>query len=135
MKIKTIFLGLIAALAMTTAMGREAPLQDSGRIAVVSPSATPVTQEMVRSAIITASQKRDWQVTKDEPGKLTLKYDKQGKHIAIVEASYDATGFELKYLESTNLNYAEKDGVRMIHPNYNHWIQNLVKDIPINLVR
>ena len=54
----------------------------------------------------------------------------RGKHTAIVEIPYSASGFSIKYRDSVNLNYRKDDnGVEMIHPNYNRWVEKLRREI------
>ena len=36
-------------------------------------------------------------------------------------------------MDSTNLDYDDKKGVRHIHKKYNQWIDNMVKDIQAQL--
>jgi hypothetical protein len=58
------------------------------------------------------------------PGKVTLKYNK-GKHEVAVDAIYDADGYQLKYVNSANMNYKLVDGQTQIHPAYNDWVAKL----------
>ncbi|HEY9110034.1 MAG TPA: hypothetical protein VIN58_25430, partial [Roseateles sp.] len=66
-------------------------------------------------------------VQNDVPGELLLKQNRQGKHEATVKVSYDATGYQLAYSNSYNLN-ADVERQR-IHPTYNMWLRNLSNDI------
>ena len=116
---------LVLALSAVAAQAREAPLMEPGRVVLTATSG----QEAVRAAIIAGSATHGWVVAQEEPGKLTLKYNKQGKHEVVVDALFDAKGYELKYVDSKNMNYAKKDEGTVIHPNYNRWIANLVKAI------
>jgi len=122
---KRIALTLALSLALVAAQAREAPLMETGRVVLTAASG----QEAVRSAIIAGSATHGWVVAQEEPGKLTLKYNKQGKHEVVVDALFDAKGYELKYVDSKNMNYAKNDQGTVIHPNYNRWIANLVKAI------
>ena len=126
MKVMTaaLALALVAWLGVAQA-GRQAPLVDPEPVLVP----TAQSAESVRAAIIAGGQQLGWMVAQDAPGKLTLRYNKQGKHEAVIDAVYDAKGYQLKYVGSTNLNYAENAGAREIHPNYNRWIANLIKHI------
>lgn len=120
---------LVLALALHSgaAIARTADLYDAPK--VLSVSATPLDARQVRDRIVAGGQSQGWAVTREEPGLVELSYDKQGKHQAAVVVRYDPSGYKIDYLSSFNLNYAEQDGVRKIHPNYNRWIQNLIKRI------
>lgn len=135
MKIRTFFIVFAAAFVMANAISREVPLQDVGRTLIVSTSDAAPTLINVRAAIINGAQSSGWQIVGDDSNKLTLKYNKQGKHEVVVAAVYDTNGFELKYIDSTSMNFSEKNGTKMIHPNYNRWVQSLIKGITSNLIR
>ncbi len=122
---KRIAIALALSMALVAAQAREAPMVETGRVVLTAASG----QDAVRSAIIAGSASHGWVVAKDEPGKLTLKYNKQGKHEVVIEAVFDDKGYELKYVDSKNMNYAKNDQGTVIHPNYNRWIANLVKAI------
>jgi hypothetical protein len=121
--------GLALALALCLpaagALAREAPMVEPGRELLVSASASsPQTPERVRHAILEGSSRYGWRVSEDKPGRVTLVYDK-GSHHAVIDVDYDAEGFQIKYRESSDLNFEVQDGKRYIHPNYNRWIANL----------
>lgn len=135
MRIRIFFIVFAAAFVMANAISREVPLQDVGRTLLVSTSSVPLTLVNVRAAIINGGQTLGWQILGDDPNRLTLKYNKQGKHEVVVAVIYDASGFELKYIDSTSMNFSDKNGTQMIHPNYNRWVQNLTKGISSSLIR
>lgn len=122
-------LALVLALALqsTAAMARVADLYEAPR--VLSTSATPLEGVQMRDRIVRGGQALGWAVTLEAPGVVELTYDKNGKHQVTVAVRYDTAGYEVTYVRSFNLNYAEVDGVRKIHPNYNRWVLNLIKSI------
>lgn len=122
---KRIVVTLVLALSTLVTQAREAPLMEPGRVLLTAASG----EEAVRAAIIAGGASHGWVVAQEEPGKLTLRYNKQGKHEVVVDALFDAKGYELKYVDSKNMNYAKNDQGTVIHPNYNRWIANLVKAI------
>lgn len=87
------------------------------------------TQQQLRDRIVAAGQSLGWLVSKEEPGRLELQYDKQGKHHVTIAVEYDTQGYKISYLHSVNLNFEDMGGARKIHPNYNRWIRNLMKRI------
>lgn len=131
---KFVFAGaLLAAMLMASPAhaGRQAPLIEPARVVLYSPDGQPLTAEKVRHAILMGAQPLGWLVSKDAPGVLELSYNKQNKHYVVVRATYDAEGYLLRYVSSTNLNYELKAEGPEIHPNYNRWIQNMISRIMI----
>lgn len=123
----------LAAMLMASPAhaGRQAPLIEPSRVVLYSPDSQPLTAEKVRNAILMGAQPLGWLVNKDAPGVLELSYNKQNKHYVVVRATYDAEGYLLRYVSSTNLNYELKTEGPEIHPNYNRWIQNMISRIMI----
>jgi hypothetical protein len=125
-------LGLALAAAMGAAHGRDAPMVQPGRVLLATADGQDKGAPAVRAAILRGAQGLGWMLGAEEPGKLTLKFNKQGKHEVVIEAAYDDKGYELKYVGSTNMNFSRNaDGSLEIHPNYNRWIANLIKHIAI----
>ncbi|MBK1612140.1 hypothetical protein CKO44_01480 [Rubrivivax gelatinosus] len=131
MKTKQWALALILTAAMGAATARSVPLVEPERVLLPTTSQTqaPRSADSVRATIINGAQSLGWVVVKDEPGKLQLKYNKQNKHEVVIDAIYDAEGYQLKYVSSINMNYSGLDTGAEIHPGYNRWIANLIKTI------
>ena len=87
-----------------------------------------VSMADVETAIRRAGQGLGWQITSQGPGRaegvLVLR-----EHRAVVSITYDTKSYSILYKDSSNLHY---DG-KMIHSNYNGWIQNLDKAIRTQL--
>lgn len=125
-------LALAMAASLGTAHGRDAPMVQPGRVLLAAADGQASAAPAVRAAILRGAQGLGWSLSAEEPGKLTLKYNKQGKHEVVIQAAYDDKGYELKYVDSTNMNFSRNaDGSLQIHPNYNRWIANLIKHIVI----
>ena len=132
---KKVVIGLALATLLGVAQARFAvPLVEPERVALVS-GTTELTPNMVRQAIVRGGATHDWTVASDQPGKLQLKYNKQNKHEVLVDISYDAAGFLIRYAGSTNMKYENKAGVPMIHPAYNTWVGNLSRAITVEATR
>ncbi|MFC4160473.1 hypothetical protein [Chitinimonas lacunae] len=114
----------IALLASTTALARQAPLVEPPRVAL-----STQTAEQVRGYIVNGARTLGWTVVSEKDGQVTLKFNKQNKHEVVINADYDAKGYQLRYVSSSNMNFEEANGQREIHPNYNRWINNLIKRI------
>lgn len=130
MKTKTLAVALTLSLALAAgayATRSAVPLIEPARIELAASSAN-ADVEAVKNAIVVGGAVLNWTVVSSEPGKLRLQFSKQGKHIVVVDATYDATGYQLKYVSSTNMKYEETDGP-VIHPFYNKWVDNLIHSI------
>ena len=123
----------VAMLAVSSAQAkRQAPLIDTPRVAVLNAQGQSLTAEQIRSAILSGAKAVGWLVNTDAPGTLLLSYNKQNKHYVVIRLDYDAQGYQARYVSSTNLNYeTPAEGGALIHPNYNLWIDNLLKHIKV----
>ncbi|MCM5682683.1 hypothetical protein M8A51_24390 [Schlegelella sp. S2-27] len=105
------------------------PIQDAGRVQIVHSDTRGATVEDARMAISYAAQQKGWVILTDNPGTLALKYDKQGRHQAVIDVLYDAQSYEFKYVSSFGLGYEDApEGVK-IHPAYNNWLTQLRSQI------
>jgi hypothetical protein len=111
---------------------RQAPLVDPERVLMINATPNPMTAAQVRTAIVAGGREHGWYVTEDKPGQVALRYDRGGKHTVVITVDYDDKGYQIRYTSSVNLNYEEVNGVREIHPNYNRWIQILIRSINAN---
>ena len=131
MKTKTITAALILSLMLAVgAHARSAvPLIEPPHIELAVGGDNADT-DAVKNAIVAGGAQVQWAVVSSEPGKLRLRYIKNGKHEVIVDALYDATGYQLKYVSSSNMKYDPDslDGP-VIHPYYNKWIEQLMHSI------
>lgn len=119
----------IALLASTATMARQAPLVEPARVAMAPISAKAQTAEDVRGYIVNGARTLGWTLAGEKAGQVTLKFNKQNKHEVVISADYNDKGYQLRYVSSSNMNYEENGGQREIHPNYNRWINNLIKRI------
>jgi hypothetical protein len=89
-----------------------------------APVAGTKSLQQVEQAIVEAGQSLGWRMQPQGPGHV------QGTlllrdHRAVVDVSYTAKAYSIRYKDSANLHY---DG-SSIHKNYNGWIQNLDRAI------
>jgi hypothetical protein len=80
--------------------------------------------EDVKKAIVRAGSALGWNMKMVEPGKIIGTLHLR-KHMAKVEIPFTRSSYSILYMDSDKLNY---DG-KMIHSNYNGWIQNLNRGI------
>jgi hypothetical protein len=128
MTIRKLMLGVVLATVAAAAAAREAPLKDPGKIELAVVNGLVTSPARVRQALVLAGASRGWVVAGDQPGRLKLSFNKGDKHRVTVDVSYDERSFDIRYVDSYNLNYAQRDGQTMIHPNYNRWVNNLAHD-------
>ena len=88
------------------------------------------TADDVRKAIIRAGSRRGWVFRDEGPGKLVGTLSLR-KHQATVDVAYGMDSYDITYRDSQNLSYDAANN--KIHANYNGWVQNLVKDISIEM--
>jgi hypothetical protein len=103
---------------------REAPLVNPDPIAIPAKAKSAEVGKIIKKALVA----RKWIVSEDRPGaiKATLLVREHKARIAI---DWNAKDIRISYIDSENLNYLEKNGKKLIHQNYNSWINNLVVDI------
>lgn len=124
--------GLVAGVLMTGALEAWASAQS-----MIEPQRTELTirgagatadPAAMRRIIIEAAVRRGWRVVLEEPGRLTLRVVTHD-HSATVDVLYDAGGFQIKYHDSVDMDYAVEGGRPLIHPRYNRWITELGNEI------
>jgi hypothetical protein len=121
--------GLILAASFVVLAGcRSAPIHDVVAAPVVS--SKPATMEAVQNAIVLAGNGLGWRMEPRSPGTITGILDLRD-HRAVVEVTYDTKTYNIKYKDSSNLNY---DGTN-IHKNYNGWVENLDRAIRMQLAK
>lgn len=128
--IRQLLAAVVFTLALSVAHARSTYMVETGRVLLPQVEGAALTVERTHSLIVRAVLELGWTIVKDEPGRLEVKYSKSaGKHAAVLALLYDASGFEVKYVDSTNLNYDAAAG--KIHPTYNIWVNNIVKKVNV----
>jgi len=93
----------------------------------VSFAALPSTAD-VDDAIYRGCRYRNWQPERVSDGVMRAMLHLRA-HTVTVEIDYGRDWFEVRYVSSNNLRYSNRNGVDMIHANYNGWIKFLVDDL------
>ncbi len=125
-----VLLGFVTSLQAA----RDAILVDRENVPVPVGGSKSLTATDVKRAITGAAMHRGWRIISDAPGKMRLQLDdKKGEYQLIVEATYDAKSYSLKYANSMGLRYREEGGGRFIHSSYGRWLGNLVQSINAEL--
>jgi hypothetical protein len=56
-------------------------------------------------------------------------------HQIVVDIPVSDGKFSIFYKDSVNMKYALEDGKKVIHPQYNNWVANLLGDVRSELSR
>lgn len=123
------FFALLVALSavMPIAHARRAPLLAPDRVVLKPMDGQAPSVAQVRKAILMGTQPHGWVLEQDQASVMQFSYTKGGKHRAVVRFDYDASGYQLSYVSSVELNYEKSaDGSVTIHPTYNMWVRNLL---------
>ncbi len=91
-----------------------------------------LSEKAVAKSIRLGVAQRGWVVSRQDPGYMEATLNIRS-HVAKVGITYDTKSIQIRYIDSTNLDYEVKKGVRRIHGNYLKWITNIVKDISVQL--
>ena len=125
---KTSYIAVLLALSILALGGcRSNPVLNIEQSPVTVITAK-TSAESVKTSIIRATRSLGWTVKEVAPGHLEATLRLRA-HVAVVDIKYSAKEYSILYKDSANLNY---DGVN-IHSNYNSWIQNLDRNIQIQL--
>lgn len=109
----------VAALAGCSALERTEPVRTPRTIITQH-----VTTAQVKDAIINAGQRRDWIMSEAGPGVINATQNVR-KHSVSIRINYSEKEYTINYVNSVNLLASGGE----IHRAYNHWVNNLDKDI------
>lgn len=126
--LKKLLLSFCIGLLPLSAQARAAVMDQPEPIAVPAKLSFAEVEKIVKLSLV----ERDWQVKPAGSGKVEALYARSGRkdnYSVKIAVSYSAKQITIQYLDSSGLDYEEKDGRRTIHKSYNRWIGNLVKDL------
>ena len=132
---RTMVASLLAlTLAASTAQaGGATPLVDHAHLSFAVLPDRALTPAKVREGIAAVGLRHGWAVVAEEPGKLTLANTIRETFKVVINVSYDASGMQVDYVSSENLNYQTRHGVAFIHPKYNKWVNLLMREVNTGL--
>ena len=90
-----------------------------------------ITSNDVKNAIRKGAMAKGWMTKEIKSGLLESQIRVRGKHLVIVDISYDSNGYKINYKNSENLGYNPESNT--IHQNYNKWIASLEQNINYEL--
>ena len=126
MNIKPLKVSLLAMAALALAACAQ-PVYNVEDAPVTTNVQNPSLDD-VTTAIRRAGASLGWQMKEQTPGHIVGTLNIR-RHMAVVDITYNLEEFDIRYRDSTNLDY---DGTN-IHRNYNGWIQNLENAIKVQL--
>lgn len=92
-------------------------------------------QEAVRAAIVRALAERQYVAEAEEPGRIVARFERRGV-VLRVEIRYDATQYEIVYLDSAGLSQQTRtDGQVVISPHYQRYMRTLTARIDEEIAR
>jgi hypothetical protein len=137
MKVKLLAILLLTlTVFIAPAIARQTvQIVDYDNVAITGTGGKVLQREQIKQAIQTAAGTKGWSIASQADGKMLATLTVRGKHTIAVEIEYAVDKYSLRYRDSTNMKYSEKDGHHTIHPNYNKWVQNLRDTIRLELIR
>ncbi len=96
-----------------------------------------ISQEDAAKSISKAVMGRGWTIDSKDisergPSLFTASLHVR-KHSLTIRIEFDTEQITFHYVESENLGFKEKDGVKYIHPKYTTWIKNIELDLAVEL--
>ncbi|HRE15800.1 MAG TPA: hypothetical protein PLW86_01870 [Rhodocyclaceae bacterium] len=130
--LKTLCLATALILTISASHAREAvPIVNYDAIAINTATGKTLTQADVKAAIIRAGSSQGWVMSDIAQDQLTGTLQVRGKHTVVVTIRFSADKFSVAYKDSIDMKYAVFEGVPLIHPFYNKWVQTLINNIRI----
>jgi hypothetical protein len=119
---------LLLAPVMVLLMGAAAVLVDPEPVAVPP----GLSEKAVAKAVAVGVGQRGWVITRQDPQYMEATLHLRS-HVARIGINFDANSVRIRYLDSQNLDYEIKKGVPHIHRNYINWVNNVARDISVQL--
>ncbi len=119
---------LLLLLPLSVFAGGKAELIDPQPVAIPAGLNAKQVSNAIKSSLIA----RTWNIGASEPGQIDAALNVRA-HRADIRIRYDDKSVQITYVDSSNLDFKEKNGKRYIHGNYVSWVNNLAGDISRNL--
>lgn len=135
---RKLLLAVMAALvfpAYPAFARRPVPIVDWPNQTVATASGNKLTLEQVAQAVTKAAFGMGWTSSKISDEQYVARRVVRGKHTVVVSISISPEQYSVTYQSSDNMKFEIYDGVRLIHPNYNVWVRELVEAIRLELSR
>ena len=135
MKILRLLAIAVAFVALNVHARSSVPVLNHDAVPALRASGQPASAEQIRAALQAAGAARGWQITPAGNGKALAVLNVRGKHSVSTEITYGPGKYSIKYRDSNNMNYEAGDGAGTIHPKYNAWVQTLIDDTRMQLLK
>lgn len=138
---KIVHLALAALLSIASmqasAQRQPVPVINHENMLVENSSGKKLTPEKVKQAILAAPAPRPWQFSEPGPGRLIATLHVRGKHTIVTEITYSGDQYSIRYKDSVNMKYSPggPNGLGLIHPFYNQWVEELRSAIRTQLAQ
>lgn len=134
MKLRFLLVVMLVMVGLCMGCRKGAPISTLD-VAIGSVS-DALSADEVRSAILLACADLGWTARELSPGVMQAKILVRNKHTVIVNIPYSPDHYAIQYVDSSNMEYKVKsDGTKIIHPNYNNWVNNLQRRIDIQIAQ
>jgi hypothetical protein len=123
---------LMVAIVALTVLGacRTAPIYNVNEAPVPVVAQKQATMDDVKGAILRAGARLGWQMTETGPRVINSRIALRA-HTANADVKYTTKTYSIVYRDSTNLEATSGQ----IHKNYNGWVENLDREIRVELMR
>jgi hypothetical protein len=102
------------------------PVANYEDVAIETSGGKSLTEEQVKSAIVTALTAKGWTLHGTEGKEIVASYRRGRHHAVTLGVTYTATTYSIRYVSSERMRYSENRApTPVIHPVYNMWANNL----------
>jgi hypothetical protein len=114
-------------------------LMGSSKVVLTDPQPLSVpaglsVQDVARAIKAGVVSRQGWTITKEGSNQMEATLNVR-EHMLKINIPYSATSVGITYVDSQNLDYSEKKGVKYIHAKWVNWTRNLLSDIQRELTR
>jgi len=131
--IRASLLSVLLVVSISAQAGGTTPLVDHAKVSFNVLPDRDLTPAKVREAIAASGLAHGWAVVAEKPGHLTLSNTIRETFKVVINVTYDASGMQVDYVSSENINYRMYKGVAHIHPKYNKWVNTLMQGVATRL--
>ena len=133
MKILRLLAAVLAFAALTVHARGSVPIINHEAVPALRATGAPASPQQILAAMQAAGAPRGWQVAPAGPGKAVGTLNVRGKHSISTDITLANGQYAIKYRDSSNMNYEPGSGE--IHPKYNMWVQTLIDDTRMQLIK
>jgi hypothetical protein len=134
------FLGIATFVMFASAAHAQrtpVPIVNHENVVIVTGSGKAPGIAAIKKAIVTAGQagKRKWTVAQAVDGSILQATYQVRTHTIVVDIAVQETSYSVRYASSIDMRYKVEEGIPVIHPFYNNWVDELMLSIRTELVK